>query len=133
VAGWRERWFRRPRVADLRAAAEASPLRRSLGAGRLFALGLGAVVGAGAFSVLGLAAQAAGPLVALSVALVAAACALVALCYAELATLLPVSGSTYSYALASMGPLAAWLVAWSVALSYVIGNGAVAASFSANA
>jgi APA family basic amino acid/polyamine antiporter len=119
-------------VAEIRAAARANPLRRSLGGMSLLALGVGAVVGAGAFSVLGLAAQAAGPAVVVSITLVAVVSALVALCYAELATLLPVGGSSYAYVLAAMGPLVAWLVAWSIALSYVIGDGAVASSFSAN-
>lgn len=131
MGGWR-RWFERPSLASLTASAESAGLRRSLGFGRLLALGLSAVVGAGAFSVLGYAAGAAGAGVLVAIAAVAAACALVALCYAELATMAPVSGSSYAYALAAMGPLPAWLVAWAIALSYVIGNGAVAASLSAN-
>lgn len=127
-------FFRRRTVADLRAEAARSDLKRSLTAFHLVALGVGAIVGAGIFVVIGdAAARLAGPAVAVSFVLVAAASAIVALAYAELATLVPVGGSGYGYATASLGDLPAWLTGWTLVLAYLIGNGAIAASFSANA
>lgn len=120
-------------MADLRAEAAHSALKRTLGPFHLVALGVGAIVGAGIFVVIGeAAARKAGPAVALSFVLVALASAIVALAYAELATLVPIGGSGYGYALASLGDLPAWLTGWTLSLAYLIGNGAIAAGFSAN-
>lgn len=136
VGLWRDavlRYGARTSVDALRARAEGTPMRRTLGAWQLTALGVGAIVGAGVFTVTGLvAADHAGPSVALSFVLVALVSALVALAYAELATLIPLGGSSYTYASAAMGELLGWLVAWALVLSYAIGNGAVASSFSDN-
>lgn len=133
---WRdaiERYGARANVMALRERASATEMKRTLGAWQLVALGVGAIVGAGVFTVTGLvAAEHTGPSVAVSFVVVALVSALVALAYAELATLIPLGGSSYTYASAAMGELVGWLVAWALILSYAIGNGAVASSFSDN-
>lgn len=133
MEGWRERYGVRPPLAELQARAARTPLARSLGPVELTALGIGASVGAGIFTVSGLvAASYTGPSLALSFVLVGALMALVALAYAELATLIPLAGASYNYATAAFGELVGWLTAWGLLLGYVVGNGAVAGSFSAN-
>lgn len=130
----RRRFFALRTVDELRAAAEATTLHRRLGWAHLLALGVGAIVGAGVFLVVGeAAANRAGPAVALSFVLVAIASATVALAYAELAAMIPLGGSGYVYATAAFGEFPAWLMGWTLVLSYLIGNGAIAAGFSANA
>ncbi len=131
-----------PRVKSLdRLLSEAERpeqgLRRVLGPVQLTALGIGAIVGAGIFSTVGAAAAGgpdhpgAGPALAVSFVLVAIACGFAALCYAEFAAMVPVSGSAYTYAYATLGELAAWLIGWDLILEYAIGNVAVAISWSA--
>lgn len=111
-------------------------LKRTLGPVQLTALGIGAIIGAGIFSTVGTAAAGgadhlgAGPAVALSFVLTAIACAFAALCYAEFAAMVPVSGSAYTYAYATLGELIAWIIGWDLILEYAIGNIAVAVSWS---
>jgi APA family basic amino acid/polyamine antiporter len=111
-------------------------LRRTLGAVQLTALGIGAIIGAGIFSSVGSAAAGgsahlgAGPAVMLSFVLTAVACGFAALCYAEFAAMVPVSGSAYTYAYATLGELVAWIIGWDLILEYAIGNVAVAVSWS---
>jgi APA family basic amino acid/polyamine antiporter len=111
-------------------------LKRTLGPVQLTALGIGAIIGAGIFSTVGTAAAGgsehlgAGPAVALSFVLTAVACAFAALCYAEFASMVPVSGSAYTYAYATLGELIAWIIGWDLILEYAIGNIAVAVSWS---
>jgi basic amino acid/polyamine antiporter, APA family len=111
-------------------------LRRSLGPVQLTALGIGAVVGAGIYSTIGAAAAGgpdhpgAGPALVISFVLVAVACGFAALCYAELTSMVPVSGSAYTYAYATLGELAAWIIGWDLILEYAVGNVAVAISWS---
>jgi APA family basic amino acid/polyamine antiporter len=111
-------------------------LRRSLGVVQLTALGIGAIIGAGIFSSVGSAAAGgsahlgAGPAVILSFVLTAVACGLAALCYAEFAAMVPVAGSAYTYAYATLGELIAWIIGWDLILEYAIGNVAVAVSWS---
>ena len=94
-------------------------------------MGIGAIIGAGIFVLTGTAAALyAGPAVVVSFVLAGIACAFVALCYAELAALMPVSGSTYTYTYVSLGQLAAWLVGWNLVLEYSIGAAAVAVGWS---
>ncbi len=94
-------------------------------------MGVGAIIGAGIFVLTGTAAALyAGPAVILSFVLAGIACAFVGLCYAELAALMPVSGSTYTYTYASLGQLVAWLVGWNLILEYSIGAAAVAVGWS---
>jgi APA family basic amino acid/polyamine antiporter len=106
-------------------------LLRTLGPLQLTALGIGAIVGAGIFVITGqAAAQYAGPAIALSFVVAAAVCALAALCYAELSAMIPVAGSAYTYAYASLGELVAWIVAWDLVAEYVFAAAAVAVGWS---
>jgi basic amino acid/polyamine antiporter, APA family len=111
-------------------------LKRSLGPVQLTLLGIGAIVGAGIFSTIGLAASGgtdyvgAGPALVISFLLVAVACGFAALCYAEFTSMVPVSGSAYTYAYATLGELAAWIIGWDLILEYAVGNVAVAISWS---
>jgi APA family basic amino acid/polyamine antiporter len=111
-------------------------LKRALGPVHLTLLGVGAIVGAGIFSTVGTAAAGgadhvgAGPALVLSFALVAVACGFAALCYSEFASMVPVSGSAYTYAYATLGELVAWIIGWDLILEYAVGNVAVAISWS---
>ena len=105
-------------------------LRRTLGPWGITALGIGAVIGTGIFVVTGTAAaEHAGPAVIISFILAAICSGFSALCYAEFATLIPVSGSSYSYAYATLGELVAWFIGWNMVLEYGISASAVAASW----
>lgn len=105
-------------------------LRRTLGPWALTAIGIGAVIGAGIFVITGqAAADHAGPAVILSFVIAAVCCTFTALCYAEFATLVPVSGSAYSYAYATLGELAAWFIGWNLVLEYGVSASAVAVSW----
>jgi basic amino acid/polyamine antiporter, APA family len=107
-------------------------LKRTLSTLDLIFFGIGVVIGAGLFSITGIAASDnAGPAVVFSFMLAAFGCALAGLCYAELATMIPVSGSAYTYSYASLGQLPAWLIGWSLILEYAIGAAAVSVSWSA--
>lgn len=116
-------------------AEEGHGLKRVLGARDLIALGVGAIIGAGIFATTGTAAAgganhpAAGPAVVISYILVAVACGFCALCYAEFASLIPIAGSAYTYAYATLGELAAWIIGWDLILEYAVGNVAVAISW----
>ncbi|QDH14008.1 amino acid permease [Formicincola oecophyllae] len=113
------------------ATVDAEPHRRVLSAWHLVALGIGVTVGAGLFSLTGIAAGSyAGPAVTLSFLIAAIACAFAGLCYAELAGMIPTSGSSYSYAYSSLGELAAWVIGWDLMLEYTVNAAAVASSWS---
>jgi basic amino acid/polyamine antiporter, APA family len=102
-------------------------LKRALGWASLMALGIGGIIGAGIFVLTGTAAaNYAGPGVMISFVLSGLACAFVALCYAELASLLPVSGSTYTYAYVTLGEVFAWIIGWNLILEYAAGAATVA-------
>jgi APA family basic amino acid/polyamine antiporter len=117
-------------------------LKRTLGQLDLVMLGIGAVIGAGIFSSIGTAAvgevapdgtvvrYGAGPALVLSFALLGAVCALAGLCYAELTALIPIAGSAYTYAYATLGELVAWIIGWDLILEYAVGNVAVAIAWS---
>src|SRR5213595_455168 len=117
-------------------AEPAHQLKRVLGPVQLTLLGVGAIIGAGIFSTVGTAAAGgsehtgAGPALVLSFALVAVACGFAALCYSEFAAMVPVSGSAYTYAYATLGELIAWIIGWDLILEYAVGNVAVAISWS---
>jgi len=96
----------------------------------LTALGIAAVVGAGIFSTIGTAASHGGPAVSLLFLFTAIACAFSAMCYARFASVIPISGSAYTYAYASFGELLAWIIGWDLIMEYAIGNIAVAISWS---
>src|SRR5262245_9691609 len=129
--------FRRKAVEACQADADQSEhrLKRSLGVFSLTALGIGAVIGAGIFSSPGTAASggadhiAAGPALVVSYVLVALACGFAALCYAEMASMVPVAGSAYTYAYVTLGEFLAWIIGWDLILEYAVGNVAVAVSW----
>jgi APA family basic amino acid/polyamine antiporter len=133
------RFFRRKSLDQLMGETTATEhqLKRTLGPLQLTMLGVGAIVGAGIFSTVGTAAAGggehlgAGPALIVSFLIVAIACGFAALCYSEFAAMVPVSGSAYTYAYATLGELAAWLIGWDLILEYAISNAAVAVSWSA--
>ena len=112
------------------ATAEKKGLHRSLGAFQLTLLGIGAVIGTGIFVLTAEAAQKAGPGMMLSFVIAGVVCAFAALCYSELASMVPVAGSAYTYNYAVMGELFAWMVGWALILEYAIGASAVAVGWS---
>ncbi len=106
-------------------------LKRSLGSWQLISLGIGAIIGAGLFSLTGIAAaENAGPAVILSFVIAAVGCAFAGMCYAELASMIPVSGSAYTYAYATMGELMAWIIGWDLVLEFAVAASVVAVSWS---
>jgi APA family basic amino acid/polyamine antiporter len=115
---------------DILATAEKKSLKRSLGAFQLTLLGIGAVIGTGIFVLTATAAQKAGPGMMISFIVAGAVCAVAALCYSELASMVPVAGSAYTYSYAVMGELVAWLVGWALILEYALGASAVAVGWS---
>src|SRR5271157_4891579 len=107
-------------------------LKRTLGPGNLIALGIGAIIGAGLFSLTGVAAaQNAGPAVAISMIVAAIGCALAGLCYSEFSCMIPVAGSAYTYAYATLGEWIAWIIGWDLVIEYAIGAASVSISWSA--
>ena len=134
--------FQRKPIAALVSDTEGSKgLKRSLRAGDLIMLAIGAVIGAGIFGAIGTAAagqvgphgevirNGAGPALVLSFLLLGGACALAGLCYAELASMIPQAGSAYAYSYATLGELVAWIIGWDLILEYAVGNVAVAISW----
>src|SRR4030088_1445496 len=135
-------------------------LKKTLGPVSLTALGIGAVIGSGIFTVVGTAIAGqkfdtssilnaplldflvkhtashgrpgAGPALALSLVLVAIVCGFTALCYAELASMIPIAGSAYTYTYATMGELIAWIIGWDLILEYAVSNMAVSVGFAAH-
>lgn len=124
--------FRTKSIADLqREAAADHGYKRTLGPVQLISLGIGSVVGAGIFVLAGTsAAQYAGPAIAISFLVSGIACLFAGLCYAELASMIPVSGSAYTYSYATLGELTAWIVGWCLVLEYLFSGAAVAVSWS---
>ena len=135
--------FARKPIADLLPETDSPHgLKRSLGAKDLILLSIGAVIGAGIFSSIGTAAAGqtlpdgtivrygAGPALIISFLLLGGVCALAALCYAELAAMIPQSGSAYAYSYATLGEIVAWIIGWDLILEYAVGNVAVAIAWS---
>ncbi|MDM7920999.1 MAG: amino acid permease, partial [Pyrinomonadaceae bacterium] len=108
----------------------AGGLRRTLGLTDLTLMGVAAIIGAGIFAMVGKASYDGGPAVIFLFVFTALACGFAALCYAEFASRIPVAGSAYTYAYASMGELIAWIIGWDLIVEYAIGNIAVAISWS---
>ncbi|MGH7529416.1 MAG: amino acid permease [Gemmatimonadales bacterium] len=129
--------FARKSADRLLAEAQAPErqLKRALGRWDLTALGIGALIGAGIFASTGSAIAGgadhvgAGPAIVVSFILTATACGFAALCYAEFAAMVPISGSAYTYAYASLGELVAWIIGWDLIIEYAVGNIAVAISW----
>jgi basic amino acid/polyamine antiporter, APA family len=132
-------WVRKP-IAVLQAEAKEGEfgsgpgevgLRRTLSLWSLIALGIGAIIGAGIFVLTGHAAAAhAGPAISLSYILAGIVCAFAGLCYAEMASTVPVAGSAYTYAYATMGEFVAWVIGWDLILEYAFGATTVAIGWS---
>lgn len=125
--------FRIKTLERLNADAEAgdNKLERHLGPWSLIGLGIGAVIGAGLFSLTGIAAaEHAGPAVVISFAIAAIGCAFAGMCYSELAGMIPVAGSAYTYAYATMGEFIAWIIGWDLVLEYAVGAATVSVSWS---
>jgi basic amino acid/polyamine antiporter, APA family len=112
------------------ATAQKKGLHRSLGPFQLTLLGVGAVIGTGIFVLTAVAAQKAGPGMMLSFCIAGFVCAVAALCYSELASMVPVAGSAYTYTYAVMGETLAWMVGWALVLEYALGASAVAVGWS---
>ncbi len=139
-----ERLFRTKSIEQIRANAEEPEhggLRRTLSAWDLALLGVGAIIGAGILSALGtglaggfdstfgVTRPAAGPALIISFLMTALACGFTALCYAEFASMIPASGSAYTYTYATLGELMAWIIGWDLLLEYAVSNVAVAISW----
>jgi APA family basic amino acid/polyamine antiporter len=123
--------FRRKSLESLVHAGSRSQLKRVLGKWGLTSFGIGSIIGSGIFVLTGTAAAThAGPAIMLSFVVAAMACGFAGLCYAELASMIPLAGSAYTYAYATLGELIAWIIGWDLLLEYAIGNGAVAVSWS---
>ena len=124
--------FRRKPMHDLmREATGDETLLRALGPSHLVMLGIGSVIGAGIFTLTGLAAATnAGPAVVVSFVLSGIACALAGLCYAEMASMIPVAGSAYTYSYATLGEMIAWIIGWDLVLEYAMSCTVVAAHWS---
>src|SRR5436853_1004812 len=126
--------FRRKALDQLVADTEQSGprLKKALGPVDVTALGIGAIIGAGVFATIGTAAAGdatrpgAGPALILSFVVTGVACGFAALCYAEFAAMIPISGSAYTYAYATLGELIAWIIGWDLIIEYAVGNVAVA-------
>ncbi|MCC8997588.1 MAG: amino acid permease [Nitrosomonas sp.] len=112
------------------ATAEKKSLHRTLGAWQLTLLGIGAIIGTGIFVLTAEAAQKAGPGMMLSFVIASFVCTVAALCYSELSSMVPVSGSAYTYSYAVLGELVAWLVGWALMLEYSVAASAVAVGWS---
>jgi APA family basic amino acid/polyamine antiporter len=105
-------------------------LKRTLGVFQLTALGVGAIIGAGIFVMVGLGAHYAGPGLTLSFVLSGLGCAFAGLCYAEFAAMIPLAGSAYTYAYATLGELLAWIIGWDLTLEYAMGASTVSSGWS---
>ena len=109
----------------------ANTLKRTLGAGNLMALGIGAIIGAGLFvRTAAAAANYAGPSVTIAFIVAAVGCAFAGLCYAEFASMIPIAGSAYTYSYATMGELVAWMIGWDLVLEYAVGAATVGIAWS---
>tara|TARA_R110000744_G_scaffold133646_2_gene242141 strand:+ start:39 stop:1547 length:1509 start_codon:yes stop_codon:yes gene_type:complete len=128
--------FRKKTLESLQKESEESSLKRSLGVFDLTMLGIGAIIGTGIFVLTGEAAAGtehalgAGPALTISFVITGLACLFAALCYAEFASMIPVSGSAYTYSYHSFGELIAWIIGWDLILEYAVGNVAVAIGWS---
>ena len=125
-------WARKPMNMLLAEAGESGEhsLKRTLGPFQLTALGVGAVIGAGIFVLSGLGAHYAGPGLMLSFVMSGLGCAFAALCYAEFAAMIPLAGSAYTYAYATLGELFAWIIGWDLTLEYAMGASTVSSGWS---
>jgi len=127
------RLFRTKSLHDMMQGASDSEhsLKRALSATSLIFIGIGCIVGTGIFVITGTAAaQYAGPALSISFIISAVLCMFVALCYTEFASMIPISGSAYSYAYTTVGELIAWFIGWNLVLEYIFGASLVAVGWS---
>src|SRR5699024_9929709 len=125
------RFFIKKPVSQIQAESQTGELKRTLSAWNLIFLGIGCIIGTGIFVMTGTAAaNHAGPAIVISFLMTGTACAFAALCYAELASMLPASGSAYSYAYASLGEVFAWIMGWLLLLEYGIAASTVSVGWS---
>ena len=118
-------------ISSLLTQAGNSQMKRTLGAWNLVTLGIGAIIGAGLFvRTAAASAEAAGPAVTLSFIVAAIGCAFAGLCYAEFASMIPIAGSAYTYAYATMGELMAWIIGWALIMEYALGAATVSIAWS---
>src|SRR5205809_3019476 len=125
--------FQTKSLERIKAEAEGGEqhLKRTLGPFNLIALGIGAIIGAGLFSLTGIAAaDNAGPSVVLSFVVAAIGCAFAGMCYSEFSTMIPIAGSAYTYAYATMGELLAWIIGWDLVIEYAVGAATVSIGWS---
>src|SRR5881392_3489251 len=125
--------FAKKPIAALMAEAQETgehSLKRTLGPFQLTALGVGAVIGAGIFVLSGLGAHYAGPGLMLSFVISGMGCAFAGLCYAEFAAMIPLAGSAYTYAYATLGEIFAWIIGWDLTLEYAMGASTVSSGWS---
>lgn len=118
-------------LAESEGSEKGPKLKRSLSATSLVALGIGAIIGAGIFTLTGVAAAThAGPALVYSFILAAIGCAFAGFCYSEFSTMIPIAGSAYTYAYATIGELMAWIIGWALVLEYAVGAATVAVTWS---
>jgi APA family basic amino acid/polyamine antiporter len=122
-------WRIKP-LDEIIATAEKKSLKRSLGAFQLTMMGIGAIIGTGIFVLTAEAAQKAGPGMMISFIIAGFVCAVAALCYAELSSMVPVSGSAYTYSYAVLGEAIAWMVGWALVLEFAVAASAVSVGWS---
>src|SRR5437016_354362 len=123
----------KPIAAIVTGADTGHGLRRVLGPMNLIALGIGAIIGTGIFVLSGQTAAAnAGPAIVISMVIAGVVSTLAALCYAEFAAAVPVAGSAYTYAYATLGEFVAWVIGWDLILEYALGSATVAVGWSGN-
>jgi APA family basic amino acid/polyamine antiporter len=124
------RLFRRTSIESLRAQEGRGTLRRALGSLDLIAIGLGTMIGGGIFTTIGPGVAKSGPAIVVAFLLAGAASFFAALCYAELGAMVPIAGSAYTYAYATLGQVIAWIIGWDLILEYAVSAAPVASAFS---
>ena len=130
--GFLARLVRRTSVEALQSEEHRTGLRRVLGGRDLIAIGLGTMIGGGIFTTIGPGVAKAGPAIIIAFLLAGLASFFAALCYAELGSMVPIAGSAYTYAYATLGQLVAWIIGWDLILEYAVSAAPVAAAFSSS-